>query len=123
MQQHENASTGNNVPNKNIHHRQRGIKNTICLTKASPFVTDPTYLIGRSSFLLETPAAEGGQRMLLTYKLCTRASSEECSNIGVPEKSTLYNGHFIFLSLSSISVFLSLSFSLSLTPAPSFSTV
>lgn len=47
-----------------------------------------TYLIGRSSLLAEIPGAEGGQRMLLAYRLCTRASSEECSNIGALEKST-----------------------------------
>lgn len=60
-------------------------------TKASPDLNEganpPTYLRGRSSFLTEIPVAEGGQRMLLAYKLCTRASSEECSNIGALEKN------------------------------------
>lgn len=46
-----------------------------------------TYLIGRSSLLTEIPGAEGGQRMLLAYRLCTRASSEECSNIGALDQN------------------------------------
>lgn len=73
----------------------------------------PTYLRGRSSFLTEIPVAEGGQRMLLAYKLCTRASSEECSNIGALEKkSTRQNGHFLSLSpRSSVCVCVTLSLS------------
>lgn len=93
-----NTSTGNNTSYDNIQPRQRGHPNTDSSTKASPHLNEgptPTYLIGRSSFLTEIPAAEGGQRMLLAYKLCTRASSEECSNIGALEKSTWCNGHFL----------------------------
>lgn len=117
----ENASTGNNTPYDNIQPRQRGSPNTGCSTKASPDLNEgpnPTYLIGRSSFLTEIPAAEGGQRMLLAYKLCTRASSEECSNIGALEKSTRCNGHFLLFP-SFLYVFLSCS----LSPAHSFSSV
>lgn len=78
----------------NILARQRSSPG--CSTKAIPeWEADPTYLIGRSSFLTEIPGAEGGQRMLLAYKLCTRASSEECSNIGALEKSTWCTGHFL----------------------------
>ncbi|TNN82122.1 hypothetical protein EYF80_007768 [Liparis tanakae] len=86
----ENASTGNNTAYDNIQPRQRSSPNTGCSTKASPDLNEgptPTYLIGSSSFLTEIPVAEGGQRMLLAYRLCTRASSEECSNIGALEKS------------------------------------
>lgn len=117
----KNASTGNNTSYDNIQPRQRGSPNTGCSTKASPDLNEgptPTYLIGRSSFLTEIPAAEGGQRMLLAYKLCTRASSEECSNIGALEKSTRCNGHFLLFP-SFLYVFLSLS----LSPAHSFSSV
>lgn len=117
----ENASTGNNTSYDNIQTRQRSSPNTGCSTKASPDLNEgptPTYLIGRSSFLTEIPAAEGGQRMLLAYKLCTRASSEECSNIGALEKSTRCNGHFLLFP-SFLYVFLSLS----LSPAHSFSSV
>lgn len=103
-----NTSTGNNTSYDNIQPRQRGSPNTDSSTKASPHSNEgptPTYLRGRSSFLTEIPAAEGGQRMLLAYKLCTRASSEECSNIGALEKSTWCNGHlllfpsFLYVSL------------------------
>lgn len=108
----ENASTGNNTSYDNIQPRQRSSPNTGCSTKDSPDLNEgptPTYLIGRSSFLTEIPAAEGGQRMLLAYKLCTRASSEECSNIGALEKSTRCNGHFSFpLSSMCFSPFLCL---------------
>ncbi len=117
----ENASAGNNTSYDNIQPRQRSSPNTGCSTKASPDLNEgptPTYLIGRSSFLTEIPAAEGGQRMLLAYKLCTRASSEECSNIGALEKSTRCNGHFLLFP-SFLYVFLSLS----LSPAHSFSSV
>lgn len=104
----------NNTAYDNIQPRQRSSPNTGCSTKASPDLNEgptPTYLIGSSSFLTEIPVAEGGQRMLLAYKLCTRASSEECSNIGALEKSARCNGHFllfpsflyVFLSLFSVS--------------------
>lgn len=117
----ENASTGNNTSYDNIQPRQRSSPNTGLLHKSSPDLNEgptPTYLIGRSSFLTEIPAAEGGQRMLLAYKLCTRASSEECSNIGALEKSTRCNGHFLLFP-SFLYVFLSLS----LSTAYSFSLV
>lgn len=124
MGEWENASAGNNTSYNNIHPRQRGITNMGCSTKASLDVNEgptPTYLIDKSSFLTETPAAEGGQRMLLTYKLCTRASSEECSNIGAWEKSTFLEWPLSSLFLSSLCI--SLLLSLSLSPAPSFSSV